>query len=68
MERVVILILYYLGFMVLGDIVAYLIGLFIEYEWGSNVSMLAFLVLYFVSLWTAWKLSVWMTEPKKQTA
>jgi hypothetical protein len=46
---VVILILYYLGFMVVGGVVA-------------------FLALYFVSLWTAWKLSVWMTEPKKQTA
>jgi hypothetical protein len=59
-----ILILWYLLFMVAGDIAAYLIGRFVEYEWGSYVSLLVFLGLYFLSLWIAWVLSVWMTAPK----
>jgi CDP-diglyceride synthetase len=59
-----ILILWYLLFMVAGDIVAYLIGRFIEYEWGSHVSLMVFLGMYFLSLWIAWLLSVWITAPK----
>jgi hypothetical protein len=62
-----ILILWYLVFMVAGDIVAYLIGRFVEYEWGSYVSLLVFLGLYFLSLWVAWVLSVWITAPKGGT-
>lgn len=51
--------------MVAGDIVAYLIGRFVEYEWGSYASLLVFLGLYFLSLWVAWMLSVWVTAPKR---
>lgn len=60
-----LLIVYYLIFMVAGDIVTYLVGLAVEYEFGSHVSLLAFLVLYFVSLWVAWILAVRFSEPKK---
>ncbi len=63
-----LLIVYYVVFMVLGDIAAYFIGLFIEYEWGSQVSLIAFLGLYFTSLWLAWVLSVHMTKPKAAIA
>jgi hypothetical protein len=56
---------WYLGFMIAGDFVAYFIGLFVEYEWGSHVSLIVFLTLYFLSLWVAWLLSVWVTKPKK---
>ena len=59
-----ILILWYLLFMVAGDIAAYVIGRFVEYEWGSYVSLIVFLGLYFLSLWIAWILSVWVTAPK----
>lgn len=61
------LIVWYLGFMVAGDFVAYFVGRFVEYEWGSHASLVVFLALYFVSLWVAWLLSVWATEPKKGT-
>jgi hypothetical protein len=64
----VLLIVYYLVFMVIGDIAAYFIGLFIEYEWGSQVSLIAFLALYFMSLWLAWVLSVYFTRPKPAAA
>jgi hypothetical protein len=60
----VALIFYYVAFMVVGDVVAYLLGLFTEYEWGSYVSLIVFLALYFLSLWMSWVLAVWVTEPK----
>jgi hypothetical protein len=63
------LIFYYVGFMALGDVADYLIGLLVERVW-PQASLLTFLVLYFVSLWVAWLLAVRMTEPKasKQAA
>lgn len=67
-EAAVLLIVYYIVFMVLGDIAAYFIGLFIEYEWGPQVSLIAFLALYFMSLWLAWVLSVYFTRPKTAAA
>ena len=56
------LVIYYVVFMILGDLVAYLIGLGIEHEWGSTASLWAFLALYFFSLYVAWILAVWMTK------
>ena len=41
------LIVYYVVFMIVGDFAAYFLGLFTEYEWGSQVSLIVFLVLYF---------------------
>jgi hypothetical protein len=63
------LIFYYVGFMALGDVADYLIGLVVEHVW-PQASLLTFLALYFVSLWIAWLLAVKMTEPKvsKQAA
>jgi hypothetical protein len=51
--------------MIAGDLVAYFIGLFVERQWGSNVSLIVFLALYFLSLWVAWIFAVWATKPKK---
>ena len=62
------LIFWYLGFMIAGDFAAYFLGLFVEYEWGSQASLIVFLTLYFLSLWVAWLLSVWVTQPKKEAA
>jgi hypothetical protein len=59
------LIVYYVVFMVAGDLAAYLLGLGIERVFGSQVSLIAFLTLYFLFLWIAWVLAVWMTEPKR---
>ena len=58
------LILYYVVFMIGGDVVAYFLGLLVEYEWGTHVSLIVFLVLYFFSLWVAWILAVWVTRPR----
>jgi hypothetical protein len=51
--------------MILGDICAYFLGLFVEYQWGSHASLIVFLALYFIFLWVSWVLSVWVTQPKK---
>jgi hypothetical protein len=67
-DHAVSLIIWYLGFMVAGDFAAYFIGLFVEYAWGPQASLIVFLALYFIFLWVSWILSVWVTEPKKTAA
>jgi hypothetical protein len=67
-EALVQLILSYVVFMILGDIVTYFIGLLVEREFGSRVSLIVFLVLYFASLWVAWLLAVRFTAPKQAQA
>jgi hypothetical protein len=62
-----LLIVYYVIFMIAGDLAAYLIGLSVEYEWGSHVSLIVFLALYFLFLWVSWVLAVWVTKPKVVT-
>ncbi len=62
-----LLIVYYLIFMIAGDLAAYFIGLTVEYEWGSQVSLIVFLALYFLFLWVSWLLAVWMTKPRAAT-
>jgi hypothetical protein len=63
-EIVVQLIFYYVASMIAGDFAAYAIGFVVEREFGSSVSLIVFLTLYFLSLWIAWLFAVWMTEPK----
>jgi hypothetical protein len=62
------LLLWYVGFVLSGDVLAYLIGRLVEYEWGSNASLVVFLTLYFLILWVSWVLAVWITEPRRQAA
>jgi|RhiMethySRZTD1v2_1073278.scaffolds.fasta_scaffold2923511_1 hypothetical protein len=63
-EGIVSLIVYYVVFMIIGDFAAYFLGLFTEYEWGSQVSLIVFLALYFLFLWLSWVLAVHLTKPK----
>ena len=62
------LLLWYVGFVLTGNVLAYFIGRFIEYEWGSNASLIVYLTLYFLILWVSWILAVRVTEPKRQAA
>jgi hypothetical protein len=64
-EFIVLLIAYYVAFMIAGDLAAYAIGWVTELEFGSQVSLIVFLALYFASLWIAWVLAVWMTQPPR---
>ena len=59
-----LVIVYYVGFMIAGDLSDYLIGLIVEREFGSQASLIVFLALYFLFLWLSWLFAVWMTEPK----
>ncbi len=58
------LIVYYVAFMVVGDLAAYFLGLSVEYEWGPHVSLIVFLALYFLFLWVSWILAVHFTKPR----
>ena len=58
-----VLIVYYVAFMIAGDLAAYAIGLVTELEFGGHVSLIVFLALYFLFLWVAWVLAVWITKP-----
>jgi hypothetical protein len=62
------LIFWYLGFMIAGDVLAYLLGGLVEYEWGSRASLIVFLALYFLFLWVSWLLAVRVTRPKEGEA
>jgi hypothetical protein len=58
------LIAYYVVFMIVGDLAAYVIGLVTEKAFGDQASLIVFLTLYFLFLWVSWLLAVWITEPK----
>jgi hypothetical protein len=63
-DRIVQLIVYYVIFMIAGDLASYFIGLITEWEFGGQVSLVVFLALYFLFLWISWVLAVRVTEPK----
>jgi hypothetical protein len=62
------LLVYYIGFMILGDLAAYAVGLVTERAFGNQASLIVFLALYFLFLWISWVLAVWLSEPKAKTA
>ena len=59
------LIIYYVIFMISGDLASYFIGLITEREFGSHISLIVFLTLYFLFLWVSWVLAVYVTESKQ---
>jgi CDP-diglyceride synthetase len=63
-----LLIIWYLALVAAGDVFAYLAGRFVEFQWGSNLSLLVFLTMYFLTLVIAWPVAVRLTEPKLTTA
>jgi hypothetical protein len=62
------LLIWYIGLVVIGDVIAYFAGLAVERQFGSYPSMVAFIAMYFVVLWVAWQLSVRITAPRKEAA
>ena len=58
------LIIYYVVIMLILNVATILIGFAVENLFGSVVSMIVFLSLYFAALWGAWVASVWLTKPK----
>ena len=63
-----VLLAYYVVIMLLANVATYFIGLAFERLWGSQASLIVFLALYFFTLWIAWVLAVWLTEPKAVTS
>ena len=63
-EGTVTLIVYYLIFMIAGDFAAYFLGLLVEYEWGSQASLIVLMGLYLLLLWVSWVLAMWVTKPR----
>ncbi len=59
-----LLIIYYIVIMLMLNAATVLIGFAVENLFGSVVSLIVFLSLYFVTLWAAWVISVWLTKPK----
>jgi hypothetical protein len=57
------LLIVYVGLVLVGDVVDYLIGLVVEQMWGAQASLVVFLALYFVFLWVAWVVAVKITAP-----
>jgi hypothetical protein len=55
----------YVGLMIVGDLIAYLIGLVIE-RTIPGASLPAFLAMYFLFLWVAWVIAVRITAPRAQ--
>ena len=60
------LLIVYIALVLVGDVADYVIGLFVERMWGSQASLVVFLVLYFVFLWIAWVVAVKITEPRAE--
>ncbi len=63
-----LLIIYFILITVVANVATYFIGLAVEHMWGSAASLIVFLSLYFLSIYVAWKLAVWLTEPKTKAA
>jgi hypothetical protein len=59
------LIVVYVILMIAGDLLAYVLGLFIEREWPA-ASLPTFLAMYFGFLWISWLIAVKITEPKTE--
>jgi hypothetical protein len=68
-----VLLVVYVILIIVGDLVAYTIGLAIERPQlfglgferpSSTASLTIFLACYFLNLWIAWVLAVKMTAPK----
>jgi hypothetical protein len=57
------LIIYYVGLVLVSDVVAVLLCLAIEEVWPA-ASLPIFLGLYFAILWGAWAAAIRLTEPK----
>ena len=57
------LLIVYVGLVLVGDVLDYLIGLVVEQMWGAQASLVVFLALYFIFLWVPWVVAVKITEP-----
>jgi hypothetical protein len=62
-RTVVTILIYYLAIMLVFNAATVAMGFLVERMWGSGASLVVFLSLYFVTLWLAWIIAVWLTKP-----
>ena len=65
---IVSLIIYYVAFVLLGDLAGYFIRLIVERKFGSHASLIVFLALYALVLWVARLLAVRMARSTSYAA
>ncbi len=58
-----ILLLVYVALMIMGDFIAYFIGLAVERTWPT-ASLPVFLAMYFLFLYVSWMIAVKITQPR----
>lgn len=56
------IMVFYILFVVIGDLGAYAVGQAVEH-WSPSASLPAFLACFFAIFWVAWRLAVRVTEP-----
>ncbi len=56
-----VLILYVI-IVLIGGFISYEVGLFVEKQWGSGMSLLAFLALFFANFVISWIIAVAIIE------
>jgi hypothetical protein len=54
------LIVVYIGFVIVGDAIAYLVGRTVEH-WSPSASLPIFLACFFFVFWSAWRLAIRVT-------
>jgi hypothetical protein len=71
------LIAVYIVLTVAGTLIAYALGLVVEHprlvgfaveQPQTTISLTVFLALYFLNLWVAWLIAVWLTRPRQPAA
>ena len=62
------LLIWYMGLVAIGDVLAYFPGLWSSANGASTPAWSFSSRMYFLVLWVAWQLSVWITAPKKAAA
>ena len=63
-----LLIIYFIAITLVANVATYFIGLLVEHWMGSAASLIAFLTLFFLSIWMAWALAVRLTAPTVMVA
>jgi hypothetical protein len=57
------LLIVYIALVMIGDLIAYFVGLVIERNLPA-ASLPAFLAMYFLFLWVSWLIAVRITQPR----
>jgi hypothetical protein len=61
------LLLAYIVCLVIGQTITIVVGLSVDQMYSPGVSLPLSIAMYFLMFWIAWKVAVWITEPKSQS-